>query len=252
MGAAMNKSRKYAGTFTVVYASAIAVTVFSFLILGFSESLLRFVISLVAVLVAESAAYAYSLFWLKAAGSISHTPPVLISGAFITVLYSAAVFVSVFILDGVLEIPALWYGVEQLLLIVGGIIGLGAVGLYGWNAAMQERKTETAIHSHGQHLLELKEIGVLARSWKHPEALRLVETIDSIEDQFKYSDPVSSPDLTATEDIISQQLSLLHDQVSLLLALHEAPSDWETEINELIEGIAGTLKRRNRELAALK
>lgn len=46
--------------------------------------------------------------------------------------------------------------------------------------------------------------------------------------------------------------SLLHDHVALLLVLKELPARWDTETEELTESIAGTLQRRNLELAALK
>ncbi|MEK4326719.1 hypothetical protein MKX70_12860 [Paenibacillus sp. FSL R7-0312] len=52
--------------------------------------------------------------------------------------------------------------------------------------------------------------------------------------------------------MISQQISLLHDHVALLLVLKELPAGWEAETQELADSIAGTLQRRNRELAALK
>lgn len=46
--------------------------------------------------------------------------------------------------------------------------------------------------------------------------------------------------------------SLLHDHVALLLVLKELPASWDTETEELTGSIAGTLQRRNLELAALK
>ncbi|MNI72976.1 hypothetical protein D3C73_1289480 [compost metagenome] len=74
----------------------------------------------------------------------------------------------------------------------------------------------------------------------------------NLEEQFKYSDPISDPAMYETEDVISQQISLLHDHVALLLVLQEPPADWKEQTEGLAESIAGTLQRRNQELAALK
>lgn len=52
--------------------------------------------------------------------------------------------------------------------------------------------------------------------------------------------------------MLTRQISLLHDQVALLLALRDPGSDWENTASELADSISGTLQRRNRELAALK
>lgn len=58
----MNKSRRYIYIITIIYAVAIVLTVFSFIGLGFSDSLFRFIISLSAVLLAESVIYGYCIF----------------------------------------------------------------------------------------------------------------------------------------------------------------------------------------------
>lgn len=58
----MNKGKSYIRIITIIYVAAIILTVFSFIGLGFSESLFRFVISLVAVLLAESVVYGYCIF----------------------------------------------------------------------------------------------------------------------------------------------------------------------------------------------
>ncbi|MRN56249.1 hypothetical protein [Paenibacillus monticola] len=248
----MNNRKTYVSLITVIYAAVIIVTVFSFFGLGFSESLLRFVISLAAVLFAESVVYGYSIFWQRVTVRISQTSPVMISGAFITVSYVVAVLVSAIVFDWLLEIPPLWYAALQLLIVVVGAASLAATGLYGWNAGAQEKKARESTRGLRQHQQALAEICIMARSWKHSENKQLVELIDSLEEKFKYSDPVSNSSLFATEDMLNQQISLLHDHVELLLAVNEPRADWEVETKELVDSIAATLQRRNRELLVLK
>lgn len=167
-------------------------------------------------------------------------------------LYVAAVLASAILLDWLLELSPLWYAGEQLLILIAASIVLVATGGYGRNAASGERRAADASRSLRTHMQELQEIRGIAGTWKHPEAGRLVELIKALEEKFRYSDPVSRPGLYATEDIIRQQISLLHDHVALLLVLKELPARWDTETEELTESIAGTLQRRNLELAALK
>jgi hypothetical protein len=248
----MNNSKKYILIITAIYAVALILTVFSFVGLGFSESLFRFVISLTAVLLAESVVYGYSVFWLRTAASIEHTPPVLISGAFITGIYAIVVFISAIVFDWLLEMPPLFYAAEQLLILLIGVIALVAIGIYGWNVGTQEQNDKKFLQAFKRHQIELTEICELASAWKNPESEELVKLLNLLQDKFKFSDPISDPSLYETEDMLRQQISLLHDQVKLLLAVEEPRTDWLTEINEMTESIIITLQRRNRELAALK
>jgi hypothetical protein len=248
----MNKGKRYFRTITIIYVAAIILTVLSFSGLGFSESLFRFVTSLVAVLLAESVVYGYCVFWLRTAGSVQRTSPVFISGAFITGIYATVVFISAIVFDWLLELPPLWYAAVQLLiLLIGGII-LVAIGIYGWHAGTEEKQEKKSLQALRQHQSELNEVSALASSWKHPEAEQLVKAINTLRNEFKFSDPVSDSSLYATEDIMHQQISLLHDHVKLLLMAKEPHENWQAEINEMAESITTTLERRNRELAGLK
>ncbi|WP_342547290.1 hypothetical protein NST69_23785 [Paenibacillus sp. FSL P2-0089] len=248
----MQRQRSYTGLVTGIYVAVLAVTAGTFFTFGFSESLLRFVVTLLAVGMAESVVYVYCMLWLRRAAEAGRTSPVFISGAVIIVFYLAAVLASAILLDWLLELSPLWYAGEQLLILIVASVVLVATGGYGRNAASGERRAADASRSLRTHMQELQEIRGIAGTWKHSEASRLVELIDSLEEKFRYSDPVSRPGLYATEDIIRQQISLLHDHVALLLVLKELPARWDTETEELTESIAGTLQRRNLELAGLK
>ncbi|WP_339250497.1 hypothetical protein [Paenibacillus sp. FSL P2-0136] len=248
----MQRQRSYTGLVTGIYVAVLAVTAGTFFTFGFSESLLRFVVTLLAVGMAETVVYVYCMLWLRSAPEAGRTSPVFISGAVIIAFYLAAVLASAILLDWLLELSPLWYAGEQLLILIVASIVLVATGGYGRNAASGERRAADASRSLRTHMQELQEIRGIAGTWKHSEASRLVELIDSLEEKFRYSDPVSRPGLYATEDIIRQQISLLHDHVALLLVLKELPARWDTETEELTESIAGTLQRRNLELAALK
>lgn len=248
----MMKRRSYTGFVTVIYMAVLALTLVSFFTFGSTESLMRFTVGLLAVCIAETAVYAYSLVWLRAAPEVSRTSPVLLSSAWVILVYVLTVLGSAVLLDWLLELHPLWYAAEQLIVLIAAAAVLGAVGLYGWNAAAGERQAAEASWHLRRHQQELKEIKELAGSWKHPESVLLLEMVDALEEKFRYSDPVSVPGLSATEDMIGQQISLLHDHVALLLVLGELPEDWDRQTQELTDSIAGTLKRRNLELSALK
>jgi hypothetical protein len=248
----MNKQSSYTGLITIIYIAVLAVTILSFSMLGFSESLMRFVVTLLAVCIAETVVYGYSVIWLRTAPDASRTSPVLLSGAWIIALYVSVVIASAVLLDWLLELRPLWYAGVQLIVLIIAVAVLAAAGGYGWNAASQEQQTAGASRNLRRHRQELREIRELAGTWKHPESSRLIELLDALEEKFRYSDPISSSELSATEDMINQQISLLHDHVALLLVLKEPPAHWDTETLEITESIAGTLQRRNRELAALK
>lgn len=248
----MNRNKKYVQMITVIYVVIILVTLFSFLGFGFSDSWIRFIISLSAVLLAESVIYGYCIIWLCTSDSVQRTSPVLLSGALITGGYATIVFISVLVLDWLLELPPLWYAAEQGLVLLLGAVALVMIGFYGWNAGTEEQKVKKSVDSFRRYQSEMTEISRLAGSWNHPEADQLVKVTRLLHDEFKFSDPVTEPSLYVVEDMIEQQLSLLHDQVELLLAVQAPPESWQVEINEIADSIRATLQRRNRELAALK
>ncbi|MNC10439.1 hypothetical protein D3C75_580820 [compost metagenome] len=248
----MRKKESYTGTVSLIYAAVVILTVFSFMILGFSESLFRFIVTILSVLAAESAVYGYTVFWLRTVRSSRRTSRVLISGACLTAVYAAAVIVSAALLDWVLELNPFLYAAEQLAILIISAVILGAVGIYGRNAAAEEQRTADAVRIHRQHQAELQDIKELAGTWRHPGADWLEELVAGVEERFQYSDPVSHSSLFATENMLTQQISLLYDQVTLLRALQNPGSNWEESASELAESISGTLQRRNRELAALK
>ncbi|NUU59083.1 hypothetical protein [Paenibacillus agri] len=248
----MNRKKPYTGIITVIYTVVIIATVLLLTMLGFSDNLPRLVITLIAVLIAESVVFGYTLFWIKSAGSVSGTPPILLSGAFIIAAYAVAVVISAVFLDRLLGLPAFWYAAVQLLVLAAAGGCLALIGLYGWNAGAQENKEKQATRSLFRQRKELADIKRAARSWRHAEAETLVKRIGSVEEAFTYSDPVSRPSLFATEDMLSQQIALLRDQVELLLSSGEPGKGWEAQLEGIIGDIEATLQRRNRELAALK
>lgn len=246
------RRKSHLGVTTFIYAAVLVLTIVTFSTLWISESIFRFIISLVAVLIAESIVYGYCAFWIRSGGRISKSSPVLISGAFITIIYALAVFVFALIFDVMLDLPPLWYAVGQLLILGIGLTSLVVVGLYGRNALVQEKRAEESTRSLRGYKEELIEIKLLALTWKQSEREQLVKRIKTLEDKFKYSDPVSNPSIFATEDILSQQISLLRDHLELLIHVADPQVGWEAETNELIESIENTLQWRNRELSALK
>lgn len=247
----MEKSRSYAGLITGIYIAVLAGTVISFFTLGLSEPM-RFMVSLLAVCIAETVVYGYALMWLRSARKASRTSPVWISGAIFLALYVASVLALAIMLDWILELYLLWYAGIQLVVLLAAATVLAAVGVHGLNAASGERKAQDGARQLRAHLQELQEIKGVARSWKHPEAGRLAALLEELDERIRYSDPVSKPGISATEDILRQQLSLLHDHVALLLVLKELPAGWDAETQEITDSIASTLARRNQELAALK
>lgn len=248
----MQKNRRSTWIISLIYAAAAILSIALLIILEPPGPRLRFIVTVVAVLAAEIAVYGYALFWLGSARRNRNASPLLISGAWITGVYASAVIIAAVLLDWGLQLQPLIYMTVQLTLLLAGIALLAVTGLYGRNAAAGERRSADAARAHRQHQAELQDIRELAGSWRNPGAPWLTELVAGLEEQFRYSDPLTRPDLHDTEDMLTRQISLLHDQVALLLALRDPGSDWENTASELADSISGTLQRRNRELAALK
>jgi len=236
---------------SMIYAAVLICTLISFIIL-WPGSGTRVIVSLSSVLLAESVVYGYSLFWLRHGSRVSRTSPVILSGAFITILYAVVVFISVNVFDLLLELPSVWYVSLQLFFLGAEVICLVIVRIYGWNAGILEKRAEDSSRNLRQHLQELDEIKLSVLKWNQSEREPLGELIKTLQANFKYSDPVSRPSMFATEDILTQQISLLKDHLNLLFNTGVLPEDWEAETLAIIESITNTLARRNLELSTLK
>ncbi|MDF9843993.1 MULTISPECIES: hypothetical protein [unclassified Paenibacillus] len=248
----MQKNRSYTGNISLIYAAAVILTVAFFIILGLPGLQLRSFVSMLAVLAAESAVCGYTVCRLRSAMSNRNPSPVLTGVAWITAAYAGAVLIAAALLDWGLQLQAPAYAAVQLTLLLVSAALLAVTGIYSRNAVAGEQRTDAAASAHIQHQAELKDIRELAGSWRHPGAQWLVELVAGLEEQFRYSDPHSRPDLYDTEEMLTRQISLLHDQVALLLTLRDPGSGWEGAASELADSIAGTLLLRNRELAAFK
>ncbi|WP_310829882.1 hypothetical protein [Paenibacillus pedocola] len=164
----------------------------------------------------------------------------------VSIIYAVVVILTLF------SFMILGFSESQLAELIISVVILGAAGIYGRNAAAKVQRTKDTARIHRQHVAELQDIRELAGTWRHPGAEWLTELVAGIEERFQYSAQVSHSSLFAIEVILTQQISLLHDQVTLLMALQSPGSNWEESANELAESIFATLQQRNRELAALK
>lgn len=248
----MQKNRSYAGNISLIYAAAVILTVAFFIILGLPGLQSRSIVSMLAMLSAESMVFGFTVCRLRPAKSNRNPSPVQTGGTWITGTYAAAVLIAAALLDWGLQLQAPAYAAVQLTLLLVSAALLAVTGIYSRIAGARGRRTDDAARAHIQHQTELKDIRELAGSWRHPGAQWLVELVAGLEEQFRYSDPHSWTDLYDTEEMLTRQISLLHDQVALLLTLRDPGSGWEGATGELADSIAGTLLRRNRELAALK
>ncbi|MBY0014628.1 hypothetical protein H7K49_29555 [Paenibacillus typhae] len=248
----MQKNRSYAGNISLIYAAAVILTVAFFILLGLPGMQLRSFVSMLAVVAAESAVCGYTLCRLHSVKSNRKPSPVLTGGAWITAAYAAAVLIAAALLDWGLQLQAPAYAAVQLTLLLVSAALLAVTHQYSRNTGAGECRTDDAARALTRHQAELKDIRELAGSWRHPGAQWLAELIAGLEEQFLHSDPDSRPDLSDTEEMLTRQISLLHDQVALLLTLRDPGSGWEGAAGELADNIAGTLLLRNRQLAALK
>ncbi|QSF44068.1 hypothetical protein [Paenibacillus tianjinensis] len=164
----------------------------------------------------------------------------------VSLIYAVAVILTLF------SFMILAFSESQLAELIISAVILGAAGIYGRSTAVKLQKTKDTLRIHRQHLAELQDIRELAGTWRHPGAEWLTELVTGLEERFQYSAPVSHSSLFAIEVILTQQISLLHDQVSLLMTLQRPGDNWEESASELAESISATLQRRNMELAALK
>lgn len=208
-------------------------------------------ISLAAALLVETTAFVYVRLMLSAGQRASAQAPAYMAYGTILVLAGVAVIVHIVVFWKLLQVSILTYSLIQgitFLLLLALLIVVRVFAGYSQNQ-------ESSVRQHVQFIKQLQ-LQVLKMkqdlaTWRYPEHEEIKSLLDKLEENLRYSDPVSHHQMFAREQHLVDQINLLADSVRLLPAAGD-PGPALQHIRKLAWDTINGLELRNVELASLK
>ncbi|GEM_PF-1686930 len=235
----------------VIYGLLLAMTTGIFLLFREAWLLPQWWLSLGAMGAVETMALLYTLTLLARGGQAGRMVPGYAASGAVIVLYGGVVLFHILFFGLWLDLPAMKYLLVHLITLIGAVILLIVTGLFTRHTAGSEGQTRAALQDWRQMQLSVLKVKQSLDTWRHPshEPLRL--RLTKLEEELRFSDPISHPAVADTERRMLEQLSLLSDSVRLL-PTKEDPDPTMQHIYGLIEDISHSLTQRNMELKGAK
>lgn len=245
----MNGFRSDVRIMTIIYALAVVLTVAIGVLIGLSFDQLDLMwISLIALLIAETAVYELSVRIARSrseglmSGYMSY---VAVAGVYLAAVVAAIVVSFIWSL-------AFWtYGLIHLVMLAAALIGAGFIALFAGYAIEQEQETSEQLKWIKQMGVHLTRIEHDLKMWEHPAKGPLHQELEALQEKVRYSDPVSRPELVGTEFAMLEQLQILAGDVRSLVQM----TGDETAANHIgvqIRKLANSVELRNQQLLQLK
>ncbi|MEQ7052826.1 hypothetical protein ABN764_19470 [Paenibacillaceae sp. P-4] len=177
--------------------------------------------------------------------------PMNLSMGAIAFIYNIVVLVHIVLFWLVLDIPEklyMWihiitFAVAFILALLIGLTRISVGRLQQDESNRMQFKKRLQLSLHGARL-ELE-------SWENPERDMLLEQVNKLEEQVKYSDPISVPTMVLEEGQIMDQAARLEEGVRSMVRDRNTVYSAD-ELRDMIRQLSNGMKLRNEQLAVLK
>lgn len=177
--------------------------------------------------------------------------PMNLSMGAIAFIYNIVVLVHIVLFWLVLDIPEklyMWihiitFAVAFILALLIGLTRISVGRLQQDESNRMQFKKRLQLSLHGARL-ELE-------SWENAERDMLLEQVNKLEEQVKYSDPISVPAMVLEEGQIMDQATRLEEGVRSMVRDRNTVYSAD-ELRDMVRQLSNGMKLRNEQLAALK
>lgn len=248
----MRQLTSYKGITTAIFAIILIVTLSLFF--SFSETDTRdasWWLSLSALVLAEVISYGFVFHMIESGHEFKASVPAYMSLAAVITIYDAAVLLHIVLFWLIFDIPFKIYLFIHILtlaamLIVGLLLGMAKIFIRS-----QEADEQIRIQSMKQLYIILHGARMELDSCQHADCDTLRELLCSLEEQLKYSDPISHPALVLEEAELMEKVRQLDSGVRSFV--RERPTLHSSdELRQLMLDIAKILRLRNERMTVMK
>ncbi|CAH0122237.1 hypothetical protein PAE9249_04785 [Paenibacillus sp. CECT 9249] len=246
----MNKDRSYLAIWNTVYILAAALTVAIVLWIGLPFGrIYNLMISIGALIVAESAIYGVILYSLLHSRRFQKQVPGFLGYGTVAVLYFLAAFVIVLLFSPFHSVFS-YFIIHAIAFMAAAILfGVVAVCVKYIERQEQDTKVQTQLIKEMQLTISAAKRNLEMCDVKQSDLLR--KLVHQLEEKVKYSDPVTHASLFETDQLLLEQMRELEDRFRLLNEVEE-PYEETAKLGRSIEHIEHLLEQRNRRLIQLK
>ncbi|MFD1991489.1 hypothetical protein ACFSGI_16085 [Paenibacillus nicotianae] len=239
---------------TLLYGVILTITVIGFVLLASFHILdVRFWVSLATIVLAETIVWSLAGWGALRADEFKKTVPAFMGLAVVAVAYQALTIMYAVLLWLVIAVPTSLYIWIQLITF-GAVFVIG--GLLIW--FMQ---TERGIDKEERlQMLGIQEIrSILSESnlhlkgWQEPYRTELKQLLTTLEENVRFSDPVTHPDIWAEEEQLMHEVRRLQEQMmqSQMQDEHKATQQVQN-VKAVFGSVQDILQQRNRKLITAK
>ncbi|MGZ9585818.1 hypothetical protein [Paenibacillus marinisediminis] len=247
----MNRFR-HSGLVTALFAFVLLITLSLFLALGLPTLFQpHWWISLASLLLVELTAYIYSMFWARNNNQVNQQVPGYLAIGTVIGLYAAVVIANILLFWLVWETPIIVYLTIQI--ITAALAAIGVIIAIMTRNYINDQDTEVKNQTELMQQIELivSSVAYELSELNHTELADIKRKVIRLEEQVKYSDPVSHPSIVPLEESMLWQATEL--QRCVLNIRNNNQGDYQTELPyRLIQDILSDLNKRNQQLLTLK
>ncbi|WP_410768513.1 hypothetical protein [Fontibacillus sp. BL9] len=234
----------------VLYLVAVVSTLTVYITLhdGFTYSP-SFWISLVAIILAETALWIYVRYWINQPDKVKRIIPGYLAMGIVILAYLTAVLCYSFF-AGIADLALRWFMLLHVLTCAAAIIVGGAILLFLKYANADESDTRSQIVN--LHTIEsaLKELLLKVQSRNEPQNEEMKSIITKLIEKVHYSDPVMPSDIQYLDQQLLYQIQLIHEE---MISRAEGVQDPSPEdMLQRLQDIQHHLTLRNEQLLLTK
>ncbi|MBN3524074.1 hypothetical protein [Paenibacillus apiarius] len=248
----MKQDTQYNWITTAIFLTILTVTVALFF--TFSEIDTRDLswwLSLGSLVLAELLSYLFSFKLLKGGPEFKAAVPAYLSLGTVLFFYDLAVLIHIVLFWIILDVSAQAYLWIQLLtfavaLVIALLLGLSKV--FVGRLVTDERMR---LQSMKQLQLVVHGARLELEGWEHAERETMLELLRKLEEQVKYSDPVSLPAMVLEEAQLMEKANRL--EAGVRSAVRERHTLYSAEeLRGMIQDLSNAIRLRNEQLTILK
>lgn len=208
-------------------------------------------ITLSALLLAETIAFRVVIYMLSNHKQFTKLIPGYMAYGTVSGVYFLSVILIVGLFSLWLNVSTFSYFLIHLIALAAAAIVFGLVALYVKNVGHQEADTASQVQLLKGMQLTLLTVKQHVDMWNDENSGSIKQLVEQLEEKVRYSDPISHPSLSLTDQELVQQIQELAERISALVRDTEQQED-VGNLGKFIRNIEHQLEERNRQLVELK
>jgi len=210
-----NRYASYILTFLYVVGITSTLIIF-FLVMDFAVLSVSFWISLIAILLAETALWWYAVYMMQRLDSIRPVlPGYLAIGVVIAAYLAAVIFYSFF--SGIADLALKWYVVIHLVTFVIAVFLIGLLLIFNRSHEDDDDETKAQIVKLHSIVMALQQLQHELKSHNGPLVEEIDQLVSALIEDVTYSDPITPKAIANHDHLLLKEVHQVNEELTLIL-----------------------------------